>query len=95
MTDIESRSNGSWRIFSKLGAGYSNSRSKGEIVTSAYACLPNSRSDGEVPISDWGVEMSISVRGSVTADSSLTIVEQKVAKAVQQIVQAVMDGKVT
>ncbi len=30
----------SWRIFSKLGAGYSSSRSRGEIVSNAYSCLP-------------------------------------------------------
>ena len=29
----------SWRIFSKLGAGWSTSRSRGEILSTAYACL--------------------------------------------------------
>ena len=31
-----------WRIFSKLGAGWSTSRSRGEIVTNAHACVPRS-----------------------------------------------------
>jgi hypothetical protein len=29
-----------WRIFSKLGAGWSTSRSRGEIVTNAHVCVP-------------------------------------------------------
>lgn len=31
---------GNWRVFSKLGAGFSNSRYMGEIVSNAYTCLP-------------------------------------------------------
>lgn len=37
---VEAAAQGKWRIFSKLGAGYSNSRYVGEIVNNAYACLP-------------------------------------------------------
>lgn len=29
-----------WRIFSKLGCGYSSSRYRGEMVTNAHACVP-------------------------------------------------------
>lgn len=87
---VESDAKGKWRIFSKLGAGYSSSRSKGEIVTNAYACWPVLDSQGR-PIPDEGVEFVISVRGSVAQDSSLKKVEQAVAKTVFSIVKAVYD----
>jgi hypothetical protein len=37
---VEADANGQWRIFSKLGNGYSTDRYKGEIINNAYACLP-------------------------------------------------------
>lgn len=40
MTKTELDSHGKWRIFSKLGAGYSSSRGRGEVMNNAYACLP-------------------------------------------------------
>jgi hypothetical protein len=40
MTETEIASSGRWRIFSKLGAGYSSSRGRGEVMNNAYACLP-------------------------------------------------------
>ena len=33
--------NGQWRIFGKMGAGYSGSRHRGEILTNAYGCFPD------------------------------------------------------
>eukprot|EP01048_Picozoa_sp_COSAG05_P031817 COSAG05_NODE_11832_length_494_cov_0.784810_1_plen_141_part_01 len=47
-----------WRIFSKLGAGYSTSRQVGEIVHNAYGCFPGA-----------GVEMVYSARSSVAGDT--------------------------
>lgn len=41
MTEVQQQSNGQWRIFSKLGAGFSSSRLVGEITNNAYACLPS------------------------------------------------------
>ena len=41
MSDVQLRSGGNWRIFSKLGAGFSSSRLVGEITNDAYACLPS------------------------------------------------------
>jgi hypothetical protein len=86
MTDIDSQSDGGWRILSKLGAGYSSSRSRGEIVTTAYACLP---------VHGEGLEFTISVRGSVPYDSSLKQVEVKVANAVKSIVESVYTGQLS
>lgn len=40
MPKVEEDARGQWRIFSKLGAGYSSSRLVGEILDNAYACLP-------------------------------------------------------
>jgi hypothetical protein len=40
MVKTETDARGKWRIFSKLGAGYSSSRLVGEILDNAYACLP-------------------------------------------------------
>lgn len=41
ISDVQLQSNGNWRIFSKLGAGFSSSRLVGEITNNAYACLPS------------------------------------------------------
>ena len=41
MTKVEEDSEGRFRIFSKLGAGYSSSDYVGEILNNAYACLPS------------------------------------------------------
>ena len=30
-----------WRIFGKMGAGYSGTRHRGEILTNAYGCFPD------------------------------------------------------
>ena len=62
-----------WRIFSKLGAGYSTLRSRGEIVTSAYGCIP---------FEGGGIELTITCRGSVPGDTSLKQAEVKVKVAV-------------
>jgi hypothetical protein len=40
MSSVQLDASGQWRIFSKLGAGYSSSRLVGEITNNGYACLP-------------------------------------------------------
>lgn len=69
-----------FRIFSKLGAGYSSSRSRGEIVSNAHLCLPRRAGGGD------GLEITVTVEGSVPLDYELVQVEQHVTKAMQQIV---------
>jgi len=82
MQRVEAASAGQWRIYSKLGAGYSSSRSVGEIVNNAYACLP----------SVFGAEVTVHVRGSVPLDSNLDKVEEVVHAAMGAIVKALEDG---
>mmetsp|Transcript_8462 Transcript_8462/g.12606 ORF Transcript_8462/g.12606 Transcript_8462/m.12606 type:complete len:481 (-) Transcript_8462:1-1443(-) len=80
----------SWRILSKLGAGYSTSRLRGEIVTTVYACIPRRlRSDGS---SLPGLELTLSARGSVLHDTSLRTVEKKLLDAVSKAVQYIYDN---
>ena len=78
-----------WRIFSKMGAGYSTIRYKGEIITTVYACLPEIEVGKEVI---GGQEFTIAIRGSVDLDSSLRQVEQEVLKTMQQIMAALYRG---
>jgi hypothetical protein len=77
-----------WRIFSKLGAGYSSSRSMGEIVTNTYACLPSYNTTNGA--ATGGIEFSLTARGSVENDASLLKVEQAVLDAVTKVVQHIM-----
>lgn len=93
MTDVEARSDGAWRILSKLGAGYSNSRGRGEIITSVYTCIPEFSGNGSTYQGDF--EFTLSVRGSVVGDSSLKLVQAKVAAAVNAIVTAIMNGTIS
>lgn len=78
----ENYHNDQWRIFSKLGDGWSTSRYRGEIVNNAYACLP--RYDASSGKAVGGYEFTVTVRGSVPNDSSLKQVEQKVFDAFEQ-----------
>lgn len=54
---IDDNTQGQWRIFSKLGLGFSRG---GEIVHTDYACLPVFNEEGET-IVDQGLELVISV----------------------------------
>lgn len=90
MTAIDNQSLGQWRIHSKLGAGFSTSRYRGEIVSNAYACLPI-YDDAAGAFID-GYEFTISVRGSISNDYTLIKVEKQVHGAVNEVVQAIMQG---
>ena len=92
MTKVEEESNGKFRIFSKSGAGFSNSRYVGEILSHAYACLPVFDEIGNIKINE-GYEFTIHVRGSIPDDSSLAEVETQVHDAMVQTVHAILDGK--
>jgi len=82
MEEVENKSAGTWRIFSKLGDGYSTSRNRGEIVNNAYVCLPG-----------YDVEFTISVRGSVTNDYDLSQAESVVMETVKEVVEAIITEK--
>ena len=84
MNSVEEASQGNWRIYSKLGCGYSSDRKVGEIVTNVYACLPGT----------FGVELTVHVRGSVPGDSGITQVEAVVHDAIGAIVKGLKDGSI-
>ena len=92
MTQVEEQSAGQFRIFSKLGCGWSTSRYVGEIVSNAYACLPVLDSAGS-PVPDEGIEFTMHVRGSIPNDASLKQVEQQVYTAMVQAVTAILENK--
>lgn len=92
MTQVTADSKGQFRIFSKLGAGWSTSREKGEIVSNAYACLPVLDNYNR-PIPNQGYEFTVSVKGSIAQDPTLVAVEQQVHTAMQQTVAAIFNGE--
>ena len=89
MTEVQARAASEWRIFSKLGAGWSTSRLRGEIVSNAYACLPGGAG------SESSLEFTITTRGSVPGDSSLVPVQDLVLTAMQGAVGALTSGKLS
>lgn len=67
-SEVERMANGRWRIFSKLGFGYSSDRSQFELALNGYMCLPilnqqdGSSSSGN--IHNGGLEFAISMWAS-------------------------------
>lgn len=92
MTDLLNSVNhqNKWRIFSKLGAGWSTSRLKGEIVSNVYACVPIYDENGQDVID--GYEFTLTARGSVAQDSGLTIVEQVVFDAINNAMEFIVQN---
>lgn len=88
---IDENSDGAWRIFSKLGAGYSSSRGKGEILSNVYACLPHLFSTDSSDASN-GIEFTFSVRASEDKDVSLVHAQQAIMDALTETMQALMRG---
>lgn len=88
---IEKESQGQWRIFSKMGCGYSN-RGVGEIVTNGYGCFPVLDDAGNA-VPDAGFEFVVSARASVPLDYSLEQADISVQKAVAEAVGALVQGK--
>lgn len=88
---VEADAQGRWRIFSKLGAGWSSDRNVGEIVSNSYASFPVLDVQGR-PIPDAGVEFIISCRGSVAGDTTLVKVEEAVKDTMHSIIKAVYEG---
>ena len=85
-----------WRIFSKLGAGYSTSRNRGEIITTAHVCLPATvDTNSSFPVKAAALEFSLSVRGSVLGDTSLQAAQARVLAATQTIVRNIVKGNIT
>ena len=81
------RSGGQWRIFSKLGAGFSDSRGGvGEVLTVAYACVP------VLGAQNAGLEFVLAARASVKGDVLLEDAQLRVKAAVDAAVAWVQQG---
>jgi len=90
--DVDTISKGNWRIFSKLGSGYSSTRGVGETTTNSYACFPVLDQNGN-PISDQGVEFVLTARSSVAGDTTLEKAEGELQKAIADVVEQIYSGK--
>jgi len=70
--------NDDWRIFSKLGAGYSTYRQVGEVLTNSYGCLP---------IDNDYYEFTISIRTSIPFDFLLQRADQEVHQVMVALIE--------
>ena len=86
--EIERQSQGQWRIFSKLGLGFSRG---GEIVHTDYACFPDFDHNGESRVNQ-GVELIISLH--IPTNKDYIRGDRKLADIYRSIVQAVWHGDI-
>ena len=61
-SEVEKNAKGQWRIFSKLGFGYSDERKQFELALNGYTCLPILSEGGS--IGRGGLEFAISMWAS-------------------------------
>ena len=85
---IEQNTRGQWRIFSKLGLGFSRG---GEIVHTDYACLPIFDDMGQ-PAIDQGVEMVLSIH--LPAHKDYHGADQELAQIYKVLMQGVLSGQI-
>lgn len=83
---IERRSNGKWRVFSKLGLG-----TQGQFLNVGYACMPV-LDDQNQPVTGWGREMVIATH-LPSGGSNWVERDRLLAKAHRAIVKRVVDGR--
>ncbi len=82
---VEARSAGKWRVFSKLGFG------NGQFVHAGYACLPVLDAAG-APVADQGKEMIIAVRMASGGQNDAER-DARLARAYRAIMTRVVDGR--
>lgn len=85
---LDELSRGQWRIFSKLGLGFSRG---GEIVHTDYACLPVFDEGGE-PQVDQGVEVVISIH--LPAYEKYAQRDRELAEIYRTLIQGVLSGDI-
>jgi hypothetical protein len=88
MDTVEERSQGQWRIFSKLGFGYARG---GEFVNAGYACLPVLDESGQL-VPDWGKEFFLVTQ--YTGDGAVHKADKRLAEIYREIVHGVVDGSI-
>jgi hypothetical protein len=84
--DLDVRSHGRWRIFSKLGFG------NGDFVHAAYACLPELDATG-APIPNAGKELVIVTRTRTGSSTELER-DRMLARTYRTILPAIVDGRI-
>lgn len=88
ITALDAQTQGQWRIFSKLGLGFTRG---GEIVHTDYGCLPALNPEGE-PILDRGVEFVISIH--LPARENYAGADQQLASLYRDLVAAIQSGAI-
>lgn len=91
MTQVEQDSQGRWRIFSKLGAGFIR-EDQADVLDTSYACLPKLNERG-APVEGEGWEFLVTARASIPGDPSLEKAEQAVLMGFKGAVGALLEGK--
>ena len=90
ISEIDERSNGAWRILSKLGNGCSDQDPTCEILNNAYACMPIAASGGDGSfVLNEGVEFVLSVYGHGTG---IVGADETVQRNVAAVVGAIVKG---
>lgn len=92
MNGVEERSEGHWRIFQKLGDGWSDSSKTAEINLNSYSCLPVMKNGS--PVVNEGVEFVLSAKAIAPSDPHLTKVDALMAKAIGKVVQSIYSGQI-
>lgn len=86
------RAGDQWRIFSKLGAGFSDTRQVGEITNIAYGCFPVLDSTG-TPVVDEGLELVITSRASIPVDTKLITADKVLLDTLQSVVTSIVEAQ--
>ena len=87
---MEVRSQGQWRVFSKLGFGITGRGA--EFVHNGYACLPALNEEGEI-IPNVGKEFIISVFTRSAANEAATM-DRHLAQTYTHVVQKILSGEI-
>jgi len=85
---LEERTQGQWRVFSKLGFGYARG---GEFVHAGYGCFPVLDTDGQI-LPDQGKEFIVVSQISGEGDHHRT--DKRLAGIYRRLIHGVMDGTI-
>ncbi len=87
---LDAATDGQWRIFSKLGYGYSRTRDVIEMLNTGYVCLPS-----VAAMNSNGVEFLLSVRSQAVGNVDPCLpCQSDIRKAVRAVVADIMSGRI-